>query len=73
MNADWYPGIRAFCKYWSHAEMLQHTFATLEQTFLEGQDACIDAAKAMVECVCQVIIANVDDKKKSTETGGKKS
>jgi len=61
MNTDWYPGIRAFCKHWSHAEMLQHTFATLEQTFSEEQDACIDAAKAIVECVCQVIVANLDD------------
>ncbi|MEG5138661.1 MULTISPECIES: abortive infection family protein [unclassified Microcoleus] len=61
MSADWYPGIRAFCQHWSHAQTLQNTFATLEQTFAEEQDACIDAAKAMVECACRVIIANLDD------------
>lgn len=61
MSADWYPGIRAFCQHWSHAQTLQNTFATLEQTFAEEQDACIDASKAMVECVCQVIIVNLDD------------
>jgi len=61
MSADWYPGIRAFCQHWSHAQMLQHTFTTLEQTFSEEQDACIDAAKAMVECACRVIIETLDD------------
>jgi len=61
MTVDWYPGIRAFCQHWSHAEMLQHTFAALEQTFSEEQDACIDAAKAMVECACRVIIETLDD------------
>jgi hypothetical protein len=61
MSVDWYPGIRAFCQHWSHAQTLQNTFATLEQTFAAEQDACIDAAKAIVECACQVIIANLDD------------
>lgn len=61
MNADWYPGIRAFCQHWSHAQNLQNTLETLEQTFAEEQDACIDAAKAMVECACRVIIETLDD------------
>ena len=61
MTVDWYPGIRAFCQHWSHAQTLQNTFETLEQTFAEEQDACIDAAKGIVECACQVIIANLDD------------
>jgi hypothetical protein len=65
MSADWYPGIRAFCQHWSHAQTLQNTFATLEQTFAEEQDACIDAAKGIVECACQVIIANLDDPRRS--------
>ena len=30
MTLDWYPGLRAFCKYWDQAETLQQTFATLE-------------------------------------------
>ena len=61
MNEDWYPGIRTFCSYWSHAPMLQHTFATLEKEFSDDNDACIDAAKAMVECACKVIVKSLDD------------
>ena len=61
MTADWYPGIRSFCTHWSHAPMLQQTFATLEQEFAEDHDACIDAAKAIVECACRVIIEELDD------------
>ena len=61
MSADWYPGIRVFCAHWNHAEMLQQTFQALEREFNENSDACIDAAKAMVECACRVIIANLDN------------
>lgn len=61
MSADWYPGIRAFCAHWGHARMLQHTFETLEREFTENSDACIDAAKAVVECACRVIIDNLDN------------
>jgi hypothetical protein len=41
--------------------MLQQTYATLEQEFADGHDACIDAAKAIVECACRVIIEELDD------------
>jgi hypothetical protein len=41
--------------------MLQHTFAALEREFSEDSDACIDAAKAIVECACRVIIDNLDN------------
>ncbi len=61
MNADWYPGIKAFCGHWSHAPMLQQTLETLEREFTEDNDACIDAAKGIVECACRVIIENLDD------------
>jgi hypothetical protein len=61
MTLDWYPGLRAFCRYWDHAEMLQQTFATLEQEFASDNDACIDAAKGFVECACRVIIDELDD------------
>lgn len=61
MTADWYPGIRSFCTHWSHAPMLQQTFATLEREFGDNHDACIDAAKAIVECACRVIIEELDD------------
>lgn len=61
MSADWYPGIRTFCGYWQHAPMLQHTFEALEREFNENSDACIDAAKAVVECACRVIIDNLDN------------
>ncbi len=40
--------------------MLQHTFEALEREFNENSDACIDAAKAVVECACRVIIDNLD-------------
>lgn len=52
MSADWYPGIRAFCTHWKHAPMLQQTFETLEREFDDENDACIDAAKGLVECAC---------------------
>jgi hypothetical protein len=61
MSADWYPGIRTFCAHWSHAPMLQQTFEALEREFDESSDACIDAAKAVVECACRVIIENLDN------------
>ena len=41
--------------------MLQHTFKTLEREFDENSDASIDAAKAVVECACRVIIDNLDN------------
>jgi hypothetical protein len=63
MSADWYPGIKAFCSHWSHAPMLQQTLETLERTFTDGNDACIDAAKGIVECVCRVLIEELDDPK----------
>jgi hypothetical protein len=61
MSADWYPGIRTFCTHWNHAPMLQQTFEALEREFNENSDACIDAAKAVVECACRVIIDNLDN------------
>ena len=60
MSADWYRGIRTFCAHWGHAPMLQQTFEALEREFNENSDACIDAAKAVVECACRVIIDNLD-------------
>lgn len=61
MSADWYPGIRTFCTHWNHAPMLQQTFEALEREFNENSDASIDAAKAVVECACRVIIDNLDN------------
>lgn len=61
MSADWYPGIKAFCIHWRHAPMLQQTFETLEREFADENDACIDAAKALVECACRVLIEELDN------------
>jgi len=61
MSGDWYPAIRAFCNHWRDAPMLQQTFATLESEFADDNDACIDAAKSLVECACRVIIDELDD------------
>jgi hypothetical protein len=41
--------------------MLQHTFETLEREFGENSDSCIDAAKAIVECACRIIVENLDN------------
>lgn len=41
--------------------MLQQTFAMLESAFDDDNDACIDAAKAIVECACRIIIENLDN------------
>ena len=56
MNADWYPGIQAFCSHWQHAPMLQQTLDTLEREFADDSDATIDAAKALVECACRLLV-----------------
>jgi len=41
--------------------MLQHTFESLEREFSDDSDACIDAAKALVECACRVIVDSLDN------------
>lgn len=61
MSESWYPGIKAFCQHWQHAPMLQQTLDTLEREFQSDNDACIDAAKAIVECACRVILESMDD------------
>ena len=61
MTEAWYPGIKAFCTHWYHAPMLQQTFAAMEQEFAAEHDACIDAAKAIVECTCRILIEELDD------------
>lgn len=61
MTLDWCSGIREACGYWRDAPMLQHTFEAL-QTGLESEsDASIDAAKGLVECVCRMVIDQLDD------------
>lgn len=62
MSMDWCPGIREACTYWRSATMLQHTFEALQASLESGSDASIDAAKGMVECVCRVIIDELDDR-----------
>ena len=61
MTEVWYPGIKAFCEHWKDASMLQQTLSTMEQVFAEGHDASIDAAKAIVECSCRILIEELDD------------
>ena len=61
MRADWYPGIQAFCSHWRHAPMLQQTLDTLEREFADDGDASIDAAKALVECACRLLVEGLDD------------
>ena len=61
MTIDWYPGIREACAHWRDAPMLQHTFEALQASLESESDASIDAAKGLVECVCRVIIDQLDD------------
>ncbi|MBY5735603.1 abortive infection family protein [Rhizobium leguminosarum] len=61
MTTDWCPSIREFCVYWRNAPTLQMTFQALEQALADGNDSCIGAAKGIVECACQVLIAELDD------------
>ena len=61
MSADWYPAIRECCAYWDGAQMLRQTFQSFEADFQNENDACIDAAKSIVEAVCQLIIDELDD------------
>ncbi len=70
---DWYPGIREFCRYWSHAEMLQETFSTLEREFANDNDACIDVAKSMVDCACRIVIDELDDPANPLKPAGKET
>ena len=61
MTEDWYPGIKAFCSHWHNAPMLQQTLSTMERVFADEHDASIDAAKAIVECSCRILIEELDD------------
>jgi hypothetical protein len=61
MTMSWYPAIQECCSYWSDAPMLQQTFDALEKNFNDGNDACIDCAKSIIEVVCRVIIDELDD------------
>lgn len=61
MTLDWCPGIREACGHWRDAPMLQHTFEALQVNLECESDASIDAAKGLVECVCRVIIDQLDD------------
>lgn len=61
MAMDWCSGIREACRYWREAMMLQHTFVALETSLQNESDAVIDASKGLVECVCQIIIDELDD------------
>lgn len=63
MSLDWCPGIREACLYWCDAVMLQHTFKALEDGLANQSDATIDACKGLVECICLIIIEELDDPK----------
>lgn len=61
MSLDWCPGIREACEHWRDAMMLQHTFKALEENLQNQSDATIDAAKGLVECVCRLIVEELDN------------
>lgn len=61
MTLDWCPGIREACSHWRDAPMLQHTFVALETSLQDGSDVVIDASKGLVECVCQIIVDELDN------------
>ena len=41
--------------------MLQQTLDTLGREFADDSDATIDAAKALVECACRLLVEELDD------------
>lgn len=61
MTLDWCPGIREACAYWRDALMQQHTFEALQANIGNDSDASIDAAKGLVECVCRLVIDQLDN------------
>src|SRR5690606_37058412 len=61
MTMDWCPGIREACNYWRDATMLHHTFLALETSLQNESDVVIDASKGLVECVCQIIVDELDN------------
>lgn len=56
-----HAGISRFCQYWPDAQMLQQTYSSLITELASENDGSIDAAKAIVECACQIIISQLDD------------
>jgi hypothetical protein len=61
MSAEWYQGIEDACRYWHEANMLQHTFNALKSGIETKSDVTIDASKGIVECLCRIIIDELDD------------
>ena len=61
MSSEWYLGIQEACRHWRDANMLQQTFDSFETSLASRNDAIIDACKGLVECVCHVIIDELDD------------
>lgn len=59
--SDLYPNIASFCRHWSNAAMLQHTYESLDREFRAGSDGCIDAAKSILECACKTLVEELDD------------
>lgn len=59
-DIDFCPGIRNACAHWREAAMLQQTFAALEKSIAENNDASIDCAKSIVEVFCRVIVDELD-------------
>ncbi len=60
MSMELCPGIRDVCIHWKDAPMLQQTFEALDRTVSEGNDACIDCAKSIVEVVCRMLIEQLE-------------
>lgn len=61
MSSEWYVGIQEACMHWRDANMLQHTFESFQTSLATRNDATVDACKGLVECVCRVIIDELDD------------
>lgn len=63
MTDELHAGITRFCRHWQHAPTLQQTFSSLCDEISAENDGCIDAAKSLVECACQVMVSELDDPK----------
>ena len=56
MSLDCYPANRECCANWDGATMLHQALQAFETDLQQENDACIDAAKTIVEAVCVLIV-----------------
>ena len=56
-----YPNIKAFQAHWRDAPMVQDGFRAFEACLEKGFDGTVCASRAIVECACKTIVAELED------------